>query len=147
MPSYADARDLDNLRYYFNTRNDVIYLQVPGQVDGGPISNLAFAGRPLLIGTAENSASAGANGEGIRIESVVVETPYGHAVPISEMKKTLRKRTTVPPVFIQATESSTGVRNDVEASQNIGSPGMLSGGGPIPDSGHELHPDEWESTS
>ena len=49
------------------------------------------------------------------IESVVVEAPYGHPVPVAEMKKHLASSGPFRAVFIQATESSTGVRNDVEA--------------------------------
>jgi aspartate aminotransferase-like enzyme len=45
----------------------------------------------------------------------VVEAPYGHPVPIGEMKKQLESGGQFRGVFIQATESSTGVRNDVEA--------------------------------
>jgi aspartate aminotransferase-like enzyme len=48
------------------------------------------------------------------IESVVVEAPYGHPVPIAEMKKHLESSGPFRAVLIQATESSTGVRNDVE---------------------------------
>jgi aspartate aminotransferase-like enzyme len=80
------------------------------------------------------------------IESVVVEAPYGHAVPISEMKKHLETGGPFRAVFIQATESSTGVRNDVEALGKIvsGLPecclvvDAITGLGTT-----ELHPDEW----
>jgi len=55
------------------------------------------------------------------IESVVVEAPYGHAVPINEMKKHLETSGAFRAVFLQATESSTGVRNDIEALGKIAS--------------------------
>jgi len=61
------------------------------------------------------------------------------------MKKHLENGGPFRAVFIQATESSTGVRNDVEALANSErSPGMLSGGGRYYGLGTtELHPDEW----
>src|SRR3977135_2153592 len=130
---------LDNLRYYFNTRNDVILFASSGTgAMEGAISNLLSPGDRVLIGTAGKFGErwvqmAKASG----IESVVVEAPYGHAVPISEMKKPLGTGGPFRAVFIQATESSTGVRNDVAgpgkimcARQNSErAAGMLSGGG------------------
>jgi aspartate aminotransferase-like enzyme len=49
------------------------------------------------------------------VEAVTVEAPYGQPVPIEEMGKRLASDGPFRAVFIQATESSTGVRNDVEA--------------------------------
>jgi aspartate aminotransferase-like enzyme len=53
------------------------------------------------------------------IDSVVVEAPYGHPVPIGEMKNHLEGSGPFRAVFIQATESSTGVRNDIETLGKI----------------------------
>jgi aspartate aminotransferase-like enzyme len=80
------------------------------------------------------------------IESVVVEAPYGHPVPIGEMKKHLETGGPFRAVFIQATESSTGVRNDVEALGKIVSAlpeccfvvDAITGLGTT-----DLRPDEW----
>jgi len=49
------------------------------------------------------------------LNPLLVEAPYGHAVPINEMKKHLETSGAFRAVFLQATESSTGVRNDIEA--------------------------------
>ncbi len=75
-----------------------------------------------------------------------MEAPYGHAVPIAEIKKHLESGGSFRAVFIQATESSTGVRNDVEALGKIVSAlpecclvvDAITGLGTT-----ELHPDEW----
>ena len=108
---------LDLLRYYFNTRNDVILFASSGTgAMEGAVSNLLSPGDRVLIG------SAGKFGErwvqlakAYGIESVVVEAPYGDTVPISEMKKHLDASGPFRAVFIQATESSTGVSHDVKA--------------------------------
>jgi len=86
----------------------------------GAISDLLSPGDRVLIGTAGKFGERWVQlAKAYGIESVVVEAPYGHAVPISEMKKHLETGGPFRAVFIQATESSTGVRNDVEALGKI----------------------------
>ena len=48
-------------------------------------------------------------------EVITVESPYGQCVSIEQMKKRLETQGPFRAVLIQATESSTGVRHDVEA--------------------------------
>src|ERR1700739_615932 len=108
---------LDNLKYYFNTQNDVIVFTSSGTgAMEGAISNLLSPGDRALIGTAGKFGERWVQlAKAYGIESVVVEAPYGHPVPVAEMKKHLESSGPFRAVFIQATESSTGVRNDVEA--------------------------------
>jgi aspartate aminotransferase-like enzyme len=139
---------LDNLKYYFNTRNDVILFASSGTgAMEGAISNLLSPGDSVLIGTAGKFGERWVQlAKAYGIESVVVEAPYGHPVPISEMKKHLETGGPFRAVFIQATESSTGVRNDVEALGKIVSAlpecclvvDAITGLGTT-----ELHPDDW----
>jgi aspartate aminotransferase-like enzyme len=108
---------LDNLKYYFNTMNDVIVFASSGTgAMEGAVSNLLSPGDRVLIGTAGKFGERWVQlAKAYGIESVVVEAPYGHPVPIAEMKKHLESSGAFRAVLIQATESSTGVRNDVEA--------------------------------
>jgi aspartate aminotransferase-like enzyme len=108
---------LDKLQYYFNTKNDVIVFASSGTgAMEGAMSNLLSPGERVLIGTAGKFGERWVQiAKAYGIESVVVEAPYGHPVPIGEMKKHLESGGPFRGVFIQATESSTGVRNDVEA--------------------------------
>jgi aspartate aminotransferase-like enzyme len=108
---------LDNLRYYFNTQNDVIIFASSGTgAMEGAVSNLLSPGDRVLIGTAGKFGERWVQlAKAYGIESVVVEVPYGQTVPIGEMKEHLESSGPFRAVFIQATESSTGVRNDVEA--------------------------------
>src|SRR5712692_8638980 len=139
---------LDNLRYYFNTRNDVILFASSGTgAMEGAISNLLSPGDRALSGTAGKFGERWVQlAKAYGIESVVVEAPYGHAVPIAEMKKHLESGGSFRAVFIQATESSTGVRNDVEALGKMVSAlpecclvvDAITGLGTT-----DLHPDEW----
>jgi aspartate aminotransferase-like enzyme len=108
---------LDLLRYYFNTRNDVILFSSSGTgAMEGAISNLLSPGDRVLIGTAGKFGERWIQlAKAYGIESVVVEAPYGHTIPIGEMKKHLDAGGPFRAVFIQATESSTAVRHDVKA--------------------------------
>jgi aspartate aminotransferase-like enzyme len=108
---------LDNLKYYFNTKNDVIVFASSGTgAMEGAVSNLLSPGDRVLIGTAGKFGERWVQlAKAYGIESVVVEAPYGQTVPIGEMKKHLESSGAFKAVFIQATESSTGVNNDVES--------------------------------
>ena len=107
---------LDKLQYYFNTKNDIIVFASSGTgAMEGAISNLLSPGERVLIGTAGKFGERWVQlAKAYGIESVVVEAPYGHPVPIAEMKKHLDGGK-FRAVLIQATESSTGVRNDVQS--------------------------------
>jgi aspartate aminotransferase-like enzyme len=107
---------LENLKYYFHTKNDVIVFASSGTgAMEGAVSNLLSPGESVLIGTAGKFGERWVQlAKAYGIESVVVEAPYGHPVPVAEMKKHLESSGPFCAVLIQATESSTGVRNDVE---------------------------------
>jgi len=107
---------LDNLKYYFNTKNDVVVFTSSGTgAMEGAISNLLSPGERVLIGTAGKFGERWVDlAKAYGIEAVVVEAPYGHPVPVDQMKKHLESSGKFRAVLIQATESSTGVRNDVE---------------------------------
>ncbi len=107
---------LDNLKYYFHTKNEVVVFASSGTgAMEGAVSNLLSPGDRVLIGTAGKFGERWVQlAKAYGIESVVVEAPYGQTVPIAEMKKHLESSGKFRAVFIQATESSTGVCNDVE---------------------------------
>jgi aspartate aminotransferase-like enzyme len=108
---------LENLRYYFHTQNDVIVFASSGTgAMEGAVSNLLSPGERVLIGTAGKFGERWVQlAKAYGIEAVVVEAAYGHPVPIDEMKTHLSSDGPFRAVLIQATESSTGVRNDVES--------------------------------
>ena len=139
---------LESLRYYFNTKNDVLIFASSGTgAMEGAVTNLLSPGERALVGTAGKFGErwvelAQAHGA----EVITVESPYGQCVSIEQMKKRLETEGPFRAVLIQATESSTGVRHDVEAL------GKLVGGYPetclvvdaITGLGTtDLRPDEW----
>jgi aspartate aminotransferase-like enzyme len=108
---------LDHLRYYFNTKNDVLIFASSGTgAMEGALANLVSPGERVLVGTAGKFGERWVElARAYRSEVVTVESPYGQCISIPEMKRHLETAGPFRAVFVQATESSTGVRHDVEA--------------------------------
>jgi aspartate aminotransferase-like enzyme len=139
---------LEGLKYYFNTKNDVIVFASSGTgAMEGAISNLLSPGERVLIGTAGKFGERWVElAKAYGIESVIVEAPYGHPVPVDQMTKHLQSSGPFRAVLIQATESSTGVRNDVETLGKAVAtlPGTCFVVDAITGTGTtDLRPDEW----
>lgn len=106
-------RVLGQLKTFVGTRNDVLLLASSGTgAMEAAVSNLTSPGDRVLV------LSAGKFGE--RWESLakafgcqvdLVSVLYGETFSLDEVRKSLRTDTRA--VFVQATESSTGVRHDI----------------------------------
>jgi aspartate aminotransferase-like enzyme len=109
------TRVLSQLKDFVGTKNDVIILSASGSgAMEASVSNLTSPGDRVLVLT------AGKFGErwtgitkafGCHVD--VVEAPYGQTFSLGQIKAALKLETRA--VFVQATESSTGVRHDIEA--------------------------------
>lgn len=108
---------IDLLKYYFNTQNDVLILASSGTgAMEAALTNLVSPGEKVLVGTAGKFGERWVGlARAFGAEVVTVESPYGQCVPIPQMKKRLESDGPFRAVLVQATESSTGVRHDVEA--------------------------------
>ena len=108
------SRVLADLREFIGTKNDVLVLSSSGTgAMEGSVSNLTSPGDKVLV------LSAGKFGErwrdlaqafGCAVE--MVTAPYGETFSLDEIRRKLTP--SVRAVFVQATESSTGARHDVE---------------------------------
>jgi aspartate aminotransferase-like enzyme len=113
------TRVLGQLKEFVGTKNDVIILSSSGSgAMEASVSNLTSPGDRVLVLT------AGKFGErwtgitkafGCHVD--VVSAPYGSTFSLDEVKANLHLETRA--VFVQATESSTGVRHDIEAIANL----------------------------
>jgi aspartate aminotransferase-like enzyme len=108
------TRVLAQLKDFVGTTNDVLILASSGTgAMEASVSNLTSPGDRVLVLTA---GKFGERWTGITkafgCEVDVVSAPYGSTFSLDEIKAALKLETRV--VFIQATESSTGVRHDVE---------------------------------
>ena len=109
------TRVLAQLKEFVGTANDVIILASSGSgAMEASVSNLTSPGDRVLVLTA---GKFGERWTGITkafgCEVDVVSAPYGSTFSLDEIKAKLKLETRV--VFVQATESSTGVRHDVQA--------------------------------
>ena len=109
-------RVLANLKHFMGTANDVVLFAASGTgAMEAAVSNLFSPGDKVLV------ATAGKFGErwvqitkAFGLDVTVLEAPYGNAVPPQRLADAL-KTNPVQGVFVQATESSTGVSHDVKA--------------------------------
>jgi len=112
---------LEDLKYVYQTRNDVIVLTSSGT--GGmeaAVSNVLTPGKKAILLT------AGRWGErwrgimkGFGINVVSVEMPYGKAIPPAQLEDALSKHPDAVAVFTTLSETATGVGHDVEAFGKI----------------------------
>ncbi len=108
------TRVLAQLKDFVGTTNDVLILASSGTgAMEASVSNLTSPGDRVLVLTA---GKFGERWTGITkafgCEVDVVSAPYGSTFSLDEVKAALKLETRA--VFVQATESSTGVRHDVE---------------------------------
>jgi len=108
------TRVLDQLKTFVGTKNDVLLLASSGTgAMEASVSNLTSPGDRVLVLSAGKFGErwvALANAFGCAVD--VVKAPYGQTFSLDEVRKALKIETRA--VFMQATESSTGVRHDVE---------------------------------
>ncbi|PSH05449.1 MAG: alanine--glyoxylate aminotransferase family protein [Acidobacteria bacterium] len=106
---------LAQLKVFIGTSNDVITLSSSGTgAMEAAVSNLTSPGEKVLVLTAGKFGERWVSlAKAFHCETVVLSKPYGETFPIDEVKALLTPD--VKAVFVQATETSTGVRHDVAA--------------------------------
>ena len=111
------SETLELLKYYYDTRNDVLLFACSGTgVMEGSVCNLLSPGDRILVGTAGKFGERWLGlAKAFGIEAVKVEFPYGQPVNIDAIKQKLASEGPFRAVYIQATETSTAVMNDVQA--------------------------------
>src|SRR5579872_7254826 len=106
---------LEQLQTFIGTEHDVVLLAASGTgAMEASVSNLTTPGDKVLVLTAGKFGerwTAITKAFGCQVD--VVSAPYGETFSLDEIKAALKLETRV--VFVQATESSTGVRHDVQA--------------------------------
>ena len=109
------TRVLAEVKEFIGTKNDVLVLASSGTgVMEGAVSNLTSPGDKVMVLSAGKFGERWrdlANAFGCIVE--VVSVPYGETFSLDEIRGKLTKDIRV--VYMQASESSTGARHDVEA--------------------------------
>ncbi len=108
------SRVLADVKDFIGTRNDVLVLASSGTgVMEGSVSNLTSPGDKVLVLTAGKFGerwSELAKAFGCVVE--VVSVPYGQTFPLDEVRQKFTPD--IRCVYVQATESSTGARHDIQ---------------------------------
>jgi len=109
------TRTLADLKEFIGTRHDVLILASSGTgAMEASISNLTSPGDAVLVLTAGKFGERWrdlAQAFGCQVE--VLSAPYGQTFSSAQLREKLTPG--VRAVYVQATESSTGVRHDIEA--------------------------------
>jgi aspartate aminotransferase-like enzyme len=112
-------RVLADLKEFIGTRNDVLVLACSGTgVMEASVSNLTSPGDKVLVLTAGKFGERWtglAKAFGCQVE--LVAAPYGETFSLNDIRAKLTPE--VRAVFVQATESSTGARHDVQGIAKI----------------------------
>jgi aspartate aminotransferase-like enzyme len=109
------------LQWLYQTKNDVLILASTGTGGMvGAVNNFFNQGERVLV------INAGKFGErwtkicqsyGLKVEEIIVE--WGYTVKLDIVEETLKKNPDIKGVFVQATETSTGVYHDIEGLGKI----------------------------
>ena len=119
----------ENLKYFFNTANDVLFFSSSGTgAMEAAVSNLFSPGDRVVVATAGKFGERWVElGQAFGLQVEKVDAPYGRAVSPAKIGEALERCDDVKGILWQATESSTGVRHDTEAISRLRSvrPGVL----------------------
>jgi aspartate aminotransferase-like enzyme len=110
---------LAQLKVFVGTKNDVLLLSSSGTgAMEASVSNLTSPGDKVLVLTAGKFGERWTGlAKAFGCEVDVLSAPYGETFDLAEIKKALKPEHRV--VYMQATETSTAVRHDVEAIAKI----------------------------
>jgi len=110
---------LAQLKVFVGTKNDVLLLSSSGTgAMEASVSNLTSPGDRVLVLTAGKFGERWTGlAKAFGCEVDVLSAPYGETFDLAEIKKALKPEHRV--VYMQATETSTAVRHDVEAIAKI----------------------------
>jgi aspartate aminotransferase-like enzyme len=112
-------RVLADMKEFIGTKNDVLVLASSGTgVMEASVSNLTSPGDKVLVLTAGKFGERWtglAKAFGCNVD--VLEVPYGQTFSLDDIRARLNSQ--VRAVYVQATESSTGARHDIEGIAKI----------------------------
>jgi aspartate aminotransferase-like enzyme len=110
---------LAQLKVFIGTANDVVVLASSGTgAMEAAVSNLTSPGDKVLVLTAGKFGERWVSlAKAFGCDVTVLSKPYGQSFAISEVQQHLTPETKA--VFVQATETSTGVRHDVGAISRL----------------------------
>ncbi len=119
IPVFKSARE--GLKNLFQTENDVLILCSTGTGGMvGAVNNFFSSGDKVLVINGGKFGERWTNicrAYGLKVQEITVE--WGFAVKPEAVEKALKEDPAIKGVFVQATETSTGVNHDIEALGKI----------------------------
>lgn len=108
---------IQDLHYFMGTESGIALFAASGSgAMEAAVSNLFSPGDKAIICAAGKFGERwGQMARAFGLETVVLSKPYGEAVLPGELEEALAAHPETQGVFVQATESSTGISHDVEA--------------------------------
>ena len=105
----------EDLKYVFQTKNDVLILASSGTgAMEASISNFFSRGdKVLIIRGGKFGQRWGEISESYGLNPIYIDVNWGDPVKVDEVKKVLDENSDVRGVFIQASETSTGIKHPV----------------------------------
>ena len=118
-PIFAEARE--GLQWLFQTRNDVLMLAASGTGGmEGSVSNFLSPGdKALCINGGKFGERWGKICKTFGVQVTELKVEWGHAVNPQLVAEALKKDPAIKAVYVQASETSTGVSHDVKALGEI----------------------------
>jgi len=113
------TRVLTDMKDFIGTKNDVLVLASSGTgVMEGAVSNLTSPGDKVLVLTAGKFGERWRDlAKAFACNVEVISAPYGQTFSLNEVKSKLTPE--IRAVYVQATESSTGARHDVQGISKL----------------------------
>lgn len=137
----------EGLKYLFRTKNPVVTLSASGTgaMEAAVVNTLSRGDRALVVRGGKFGERWGDLCEAYGVEATRIDVEWGHAVDPAEIKKALDENPDIRAVFTTLCETSTCVRNDIEAIGKIvaGTPAILVVDAVSGLCAEELRTDEW----
>ena len=137
----------EGLKYLFRTKNPVVTLSASGTgaMEAAVVNTLSRGDRALVVRGGKFGERWGDLCEAYGVEATHIDVEWGHAVDPEEIKKALDENPDIRAVFTTLCETSTCVRNDIEAIGRIvaGTPAILVVDAVSGLCAEELRTDEW----
>lgn len=109
------------LQWLYQTKSDVLILSCSGTGGMvGSVNNFFSPGEKVLVINAGNFGERWTkicNAYGLSVEEIKLE--WGYAVDPADIERSLKKDPSIKGVFVQASETSTGVYHDIESIAKI----------------------------
>ena len=112
---------IDGLKYVYNTNNEVIVFTSSGSgaMEGAVVNLLSPGDKALVISAGKFGERWAGLAKTFGAVTEVISLPYGQSVDPAQVAAALEKNPDTRAVFVQYSESSTGVKHDVKAIGEI----------------------------